>query len=195
MGHPRSVRAFGGALLWFVCTAAVDARGQMFVPTGRDTLRGLPGVEVVVEPLDTEVERAGLTRAAIQSDVERKLRERGVRVYSTQTENPSPAKPYLYVHVNALKLADTGGFAIAIQVHLRQTVRSVVTPSSVVNAMTWDTHNVVFVTASQLRHVRDEIASYVDMFARDWLATHLDGGGHLAPPRPTLPQTETGAQP
>ena len=55
---------------------APDASAQMFVATGRDTLRGLPGVEVAVEPLDRDLERDGLTPAAIHSDVERRFRVR-----------------------------------------------------------------------------------------------------------------------
>jgi uncharacterized lipoprotein YmbA len=39
------------------CASAPSA--QMFVTTGRDTLRSLPGVEVVVDPVQSELERAG----------------------------------------------------------------------------------------------------------------------------------------
>ncbi|MGE3843958.1 MAG: hypothetical protein AB7I50_20485 [Vicinamibacterales bacterium] len=166
-GHPFAV-----ALLLTVVLGAMTTAAQMSVPTGRDTLRGLPGVEVLVEPLDTAVQRAGLSQSAIQSDVEARLRSKGITVFATQADNPSPAKAYLYVHVNAIALPENGGFAVAVQLQVRQTLRSLVTNSIVVNAMTWDAHNVVVAPASALPEIRTEILSYVDLFVRDWLATH-----------------------
>jgi hypothetical protein len=144
----------------------------MFVPTGRDTLRGLPGLEVLVEGLEVGVERDGLTRTAIQTDVIQRLRANGIVVYASQAENPSSAKPYLYVHVLALKISPQVGYAVAIQVHLRQTLRSLVTESNIVNAMTWDMHNVVAVPTESLQLVLAEIQECVDQFIRDWRAVH-----------------------
>src|SRR5262245_51025348 len=99
---------------------AGNASAPTSMPTGRKTVCGLPGVEIQVEALQPELERAGITRAAIVSDVERRLRARGIPVYASQGANPSPAKPYLYVHLNALLLPRGDGFAVAVQVQLRQ---------------------------------------------------------------------------
>jgi hypothetical protein len=158
--------------LLLVAAGGTGAHGQMFVSTGRDTLRGLPGVEVIVEALQPEVERQGLTAAAIRADVERRLRDGGIAVYTSQTANPSPAKAYLYVHLNALTLPQNAGYAIAVQVHLRQTLRSLVSSSNVVNAMTWDMQNVVGVPAPGLQSVRAEVLTFVDQFVEDWAAVH-----------------------
>ena len=152
--------------------AATDIHGQMFVPTGRDTLRGLPGIEIEVDSLAPEAERDGLTRTAIHADVERQLRAAGITIYASQQENQSPAKAYLYVHVNALKISRQAGYVVAVQVHLRQTVRSLASESNIVNAMTWDTHNVLSVQTSSLQRVRTEIRDYVDQFVQDWRAVH-----------------------
>ena len=155
-----------------VVMASSTASAQMFVPTGRDTLRGLPGIEVVVEALQPEMEQKGITRTAIAADVAGRLRAGGIEVYGSQGENPSPAKAYLYVHVNALELPRQEAYAVAIQVQLRQTVRSVVSESQIVNAMTWDAHNVLSVPTSGLQALRTEIQSYVDLFVSDWMAVH-----------------------
>jgi hypothetical protein len=151
---------------------ATDAAGQMFMPTGRNTLRGLPGVEVVVESLEPEIERAGLTAVAIRADVVGVLQAGGVRVYASQHENPSPAKPYLYVLVNALTLPRRGGHAVGVQVHLRQSLVSAVTSSNIVNAMTWDAHTVLVARPGGLRLVRVEIQMFVKQFVADWAAVH-----------------------
>jgi len=151
---------------------APNASAQMFVATGRDTLRSLPGVEVVVEPLERDLERDGLTPVAIHSDVEQRLRAGGIIVYTSQTENPSEAKAYLYVHVNSLNVPGQDFYVIGVQVQLRQTLRSLVTASNIVDAMTWDAHDVLAVPIGQVTSVRESIQRYVDMFVRDWMAVH-----------------------
>jgi hypothetical protein len=166
------IAAVFSAVLLLLAAVAADASGQMFVSTGRDTLRGLPGVEVIVEALQPELERSGLTGAAIRADVERRLRDGGISVYASQTANPSLAKAYLYVHINALVLPRDAGYAVAAQVHLRQTLRSPVTGLNIVNAMTWDAQNVLGVSASALQTIRAEVLTFVDQFVQDWAAVH-----------------------
>ena len=163
----------GGALAVAALFALTptETAAQQFVSNGRDTLRGLIGVEVLVEPLQPEVERNGLTAASIRSDVEQQLRAGGITIYPSQVANTSPAKPYLYVHLNAVAL-QTGMLAIGVQLQLRQTLRSPVTGSNVVNAMTWDQENVVAVEGTSLDAVRMELRDYVGTFVRDWVAVH-----------------------
>ena len=170
MTAQRSV-GFGG-MAFLVVFLGTDARAQQFVSTGRDTLRGLPGVEVLVEPLAPELEQAGLTAAALHANVEGQLRASGIPIYASQTENPSPAKAYLYVHVSGLSLPREG-YALAVQVHLRQTLRSLVTGSAIVNAMTWDQQMVMVVLpGDSMQGVHREVQSLVDRFVEDWRAVH-----------------------
>ena len=61
---------------------------------------------------------------------------------------------------------------MGVQLHLRQTMRSPVTSSNVVNAMTWDQHTVVFVPPSRLKEVRTVVQSQVERFVEDWQAVH-----------------------
>ena len=171
MPHPLTTTRIVATFV-LVLGATSNASGQMFVATGRDTLRGLTGVEVLVEAPEQDVERDGLGRVAIQADVERWLRARGITVYASQNANPSDAKAYLYVHVNSLKLARQDLYVIAVQVQLRQTLRSLVTSSNIVDAMTWDAHDVVAVPIGKVEGVRESIHEYVDQFIRDWIAVH-----------------------
>jgi hypothetical protein len=149
-----------------------SAFAQMFITTGRDTLRGLPGVEVAVEQLEPELERDGLTGAAVRAEVVQRLRAAGVAVYASQNENPSEAKPYLYVDVNGVRLGGQNLYAIAVQVQVRQTLRSPVTSSNIVDAMTWDARTVLVVPANGLGSVRSTIGEYVDHFIEDWKTVH-----------------------
>jgi hypothetical protein len=156
--------------LLIVLLSAADASAQLFVTTGRDTLRGLPGVEVAVEAAP-ELSHAELTTTALRTAVEQRLRAGGITVYATQAANPSDAKAYVYVHLNALPLPGKL-HAVAIQVHLRQTVRSAVTSSNIVNAMTWDQHTVAAATAADGAQLRDLVLKMIDHFVADWRAVH-----------------------
>lgn len=148
------------------------AHAQQFVSTGRDTLRGLPGVEVIVEPIAPELAQAGVTTAAVRANVDRQLRAGGITVYASQVQNASPAKPYLYVHVSGLPVVRQG-FSLVVRVEVRQTLRSSVTSSNIVNAMTWDQQAVLFaLPGSGLQGVQAEIQSLVATFIQDWRAVH-----------------------
>jgi hypothetical protein len=145
---------------------------QQFVTTGRDTLRGLDGIEVIVEALPPELVEAGLTTETVRTDIVDRLEAARITVYGTQDENPSPAKPYLYLLVQALALPGDAGHAASIHLDVRQTLQSPVTGSRVVNALTWDAHTLLAVPSGQLGLLRDEIQAHVDVFIRDWQAVH-----------------------
>ena len=140
------------------------------MPTGRETLRGLPGVEVIVEDVPEELSRAGMTQAAVTATVTEQLRAAGITLYSSQRQNPSPAQPYLYIHLNAVSTG-AGTVAVAVQVHVRQTLASLTSTSRVVNAMTWDAHDIV-VAPSTLTGVPGVVADLVARFVADWKAVH-----------------------
>ncbi|HET9269487.1 MAG TPA: hypothetical protein VFO31_15035 [Vicinamibacterales bacterium] len=145
--------------------------GQLFVPTGGHTLRSLPGVEVIIETIPVPLQRAGLTQAAVKADLERWLGAGGVTVYQSQPANPSAAKAYLDLRTTVLALRD-GSYAVAVQMHVRQTVRSLATESSIVNAATWETGRLVNVAQSDLPRVRDEIRAMAEEFVAEWKGAH-----------------------
>jgi hypothetical protein len=157
--------------LLLVLFCAGSASAQLFVPTGRDTLRGLPGVEVMVEDVPPELRQAELATAALRGMVEQRLRAGGIEVYATQAANPSTAKAYVYVQLTALALPGSLR-AASIQVHLRQTVRSTVTESNIVDAMTWDTHTIAAVMPGEGAQLRDLVLEMVGRFVDDWRAVH-----------------------
>ena len=165
----RVIQISSLCLIAVLCAA--DTRGQMFVPNGKDTLRKLPGLEVLVEPLEPDLERSGINARTIGADVIGQLRASGITVYPNQVQNPSPAKAYLYLQVSGLPL-EGRGYAIAVQTHLRQSVRSLATESTIVNAMTWD-RAIVFVAppVGAAAAVRQEVQRLVEAFVRDWTAT------------------------
>lgn len=145
---------------------------QPFMPTGRATLRGLPGIEVAVEPLPESLEGQGVSTERLHGLVVERLRAGGITVYASQRENPSPAQPYLYVHLNALGVPGQQAQAVAIQVQVRQTVRLATGEARIVDAMTWDSHDVVLARAEALAALEAEVLAHVDRFIDDWRAVH-----------------------
>jgi len=74
------------------CTSATDSQFT-YITDQKDTLKGLHGVEVVVENPGPEVEKHGLTRQQIQTDVELKLRLAGIKVFSEKERLLSAGMP------------------------------------------------------------------------------------------------------
>jgi hypothetical protein len=104
----------------------------------RKSLSALPGVHVVVEELDQDLERRGLTRAAIQTDVEQRLRSAGVRVLTYADMLAVPGRPTLYVNASVVNGSEP--WEIAVVVELQQTIRLDRDPKTVVPAAaTWST--------------------------------------------------------
>jgi hypothetical protein len=165
----NAVRIVASVLLVLLCAGQSSA--QMFVTTGRDTLRGLPGVELLLEPTPPELRHEELAVPALQSVIEKQLRDGGITLYASQSANPSKAKPYLYVQLTALTVTESWQ-AVSIQVHLRQTVRSSVTDSNIVNAMTWDAHTVAAVRPREGAQIRDLVLEMVGRFVDDWRAAN-----------------------
>lgn len=172
MALPRPAVIHRLAAVVLLSLPATGMAAQMAVPTGRETLRGLSGVEVIVEPLQAELESAGLTTGALQAAVSARLADAGVPVFASQAENPSPAQAYLYVHVNALPLPEAGLQAVALALQVRQAVDSLVGPARIVDAVTWDAHNVLALPAGDPGGLFSELETYVDRFIDDWRAVH-----------------------
>ena len=79
------------------------------------TLKGLRGVTVFVEGLTPEAEREGLTKLALQTDIELKLRQAGIRVLTT-TEWDAAA---LFVKVNLVRVrTQLGLYAVSFSVQV-----------------------------------------------------------------------------
>jgi hypothetical protein len=159
-------------LLLPIAAGAAEARGQMFITNGAGTLRGLPGVEVVIDALQPELTDGGLTSGLIKSDIENRLQKAGITIFQSQAANPSAAKPYLHLAVNAVALPSGTDYVLGVQLQLRQMLRSPVTDSQIVNATTWDLQNVYVVSTAELPAMRAEIVTFVEEFVEDWTSVH-----------------------
>ena len=85
-------------LLAFVVSVflATPVQGQVEVVDETGTLRGLEGVEVLVESMDIEADWHGFSTVSIRNDVEQQLKAADIPVLTSDTGRP---QPWLYVNI------------------------------------------------------------------------------------------------
>lgn len=144
----------------------------------RATLKGLTGVNVLVEKLHADVEREGLAQSTLRTDVELKLRQAGIRVLTEKEMLATPTRgaPYLYLTVGATKGTGTlaGVYSLYIRLELRQSVILERNPSiTSVGVTTWDsTAHLGIVPVHSLSAVRGIVRDAVDEFINAYLAAN-----------------------
>jgi hypothetical protein len=152
-----------------VLLVAASAATAVDDELSRRSLKGLKGVEVVVESLKAEAERDGLDETSIQTDVELKLRLAGIAVLTKEERLAAPGTPFLYINVNT----QSGSlYAYSISVQLEQDVRLDRDPSTRISATTWSVTSVGTVGRNNLRDVRDSIKDIVDIFINAYLSVN-----------------------
>ncbi len=136
----------------------------------RASLKGLKGVYVLIEPLQADVERGGLNKTSIQTDVELKLRQAGITVLTEAEMLAALGHPTLYINVNT----HSGPmYAFSIRVELCQDVRLDRDPSlQLSDATTWSVGAVGTVGRNNFRDIRDHIKDSVDEFINAYLSVN-----------------------
>jgi hypothetical protein len=155
------------ALMWAAGFAAGTQDDNEFT---RKTLVGLRGVFVLVEELKPAVERAGVTRVAIQTDAELKLRLAGIRVLSQEESFRSPGAPVLYIETNVLTGREP--WVYNVEVELQQTA-TLSLNNVVTSATTWGAGmGTGSVGSNDISVMRDRIKDQVDMFINAYLSAN-----------------------
>jgi hypothetical protein len=139
----------------------------------RESLRGLPGVEVVVDDIKTDAQVDGLSQESIRAAVELILRSKGIRVLAQSERSEMPFKPSLYVSIGTDKQT-SGHYSFSVRVELYQSVALVHRSQHIMPAPTWFTPGKLRTVAQQ--NVRlwiiNSIEPLVKEFANDFLAVN-----------------------
>jgi hypothetical protein len=146
----------------------------------RATLRGLQGVDVIVENLTPEVERAGLTARQLQTDVELRLRKAGIPVLTSAERVKVPGKPVLYIYLHVVPRPDERLTAYSITVELYQMV-SLETDAFTTTVSTWGVGSTGSIGSTRLATLRDDVRDYTDRFINAYLSVHTRPAGSPAP--------------
>jgi hypothetical protein len=128
----------------------------------RASLTGLTTISVVVEALAPIAEKNGLTTAALQTDVERRLRQAGISL-------TPDADAYLYVHVTVADPGPSLPLPYVVDVSLMQEVtlpRGLKTRTPL-QCPTWSLNRLGMSSADRVRTpVTDRVDEFVDQFIR-----------------------------
>ena len=136
----------------------------------RDTLRGLPGVWVVVEQLPSALERTGLTQGHVHQEAEDKLRKAGVKILTQEECWQTPGMPWLYLTIALFKANETT-YAVTIAATLNQEVTLTRNPQIKTFGVTWDAGvQVGAVDTESLPTIRQKVGGLVDKFVADYQA-------------------------
>ncbi len=148
--------------------------GKSLPLSSMESLKGLKGVEVLIEELNPDLENLSLTMIQIQIDVESKLRKAGVPVLSKEeNEKIQPLrKPYLYLRINSCKLSsrrESIAFNIGIALNQQITLRGVFDSKKCFFAPTWYTNVVGSAGRKNVQEILDAVQDLTDKFISAYL--------------------------
>jgi len=136
----------------------------------RESLRGLQGVEVIVEEIKSDAQVDGLSQESIRAAVELILRSKGIRVLTQSERSETASKPYLYVSVGTDKQA-SGQYSFSVRVELHQAVSLVQRPQQVTSAPTWFTPGKLRTVPGQ--NIRLWIINAIEPLIREFVSDFL----------------------
>jgi hypothetical protein len=136
----------------------------------RQTLKGITGVTVVVEDLQPNLlkyekftKNFTLNKAQIQSDVEQRLKNAGIRILSADEFKQTPGCPMLYVNINTHE-NEKYWFAYDIRVELRQVVFLEANPQIRSLTGTWTMNITGVANIGNLDLIRKDVGALTDRF-------------------------------
>ena len=147
-------------------------QGQVEVVDETGTLRGLEGVEVLVESMDIEADWHGFSTVSIRDDVERQLKAADIPVLTSNTGRP---QPWLYVNVQMRAGGDRRKsiLAVSMSLQLKQAVTLARNPNLLGLATTWSTSDGVNILQEEnLEQIRNRLQQLVDRFVDAYITAN-----------------------
>jgi hypothetical protein len=144
-----------------------------YYPDQKESLRGLKGIGLLVEPLNPELEKTGIFRDQLKQGIELKLRQEGIRVLNQEERLKEPGKPYLYVNLNAYSWREEVIYGYSLKVDLNQLVLLDRDKNIGCFATTWYSGSAGIIGANKLKNfIRTELDTTIDNFVNDYLAAN-----------------------
>jgi len=141
----------------------------------RATLVGIPGLRVIVEEVQPNVQKYaakfGLSGAQISRDVEQKLREIGIRVVEGNDWLAIPGRPALYVNINTHE-TEKYWYAYDIRLELRQLATLEANPQVKTLAGTWSLSITGLANIGNLNMIRQDAGVLVGRFVQAYRAVN-----------------------
>jgi hypothetical protein len=129
------------------------------------SLYGLEEVGIVVDSLHPDVERRGVSRAKIQSDLAQKLRQAGIRILTGEQWKELPGSPFLYLYIGVEPLDSFPVYSVTVRLQLRQ--QSCLSRNLIIcgSAVTWENVGAIrMMSVAHLASIPEEVGTLVDRF-------------------------------
>jgi hypothetical protein len=141
-------------------------------PLAQETLRGLPGVRLIVEKINAEVERDGLTTDFVRTTAETRLRAAGIRLLSKDEVAMTQGLPTIQILVQTARSDSL--YAYCIEVSVWQEMVPIHRQTSLpVWVRSWVTENVVGIKSHKNIHVlKTTVEDLVDSFIHAYVAVN-----------------------
>jgi len=171
---------------------------QAGVVATQQSLQGLVGIRVVVKKHNLDTAKYGLTFDELQTEIESRLRSRGVQVVAREEYSGASRTGILHIDVLPLIAEATGFCAVSINVALVQNV--ILTgqdTTRLCQATTWERRTVALCDTESLKEIPKTVVGFVDQFVKDYIAANstlrqpANGGSGVEPwspagePQPT----------
>ena len=151
------------------CLLNIIAKSPILKEGDYNVLKGIRDMKVVVLPLRPEIEKRGLTRQMLQTDVELQLRKYGIKV----NEFNAPGVTYLYILMPARTYPLYDGFVnYGIIVQFRDLVVLDRFPAKLAPATVWQRAAIGIIGLSKIQQIREQLKDQVNMFINDYLAAN-----------------------
>ena len=157
------------ALLALVSLITVGAAAAADGDVQREALKGLKGVQVLVEGISPELSAANLEPSMVQGDVELKLRQAGIKVLTKTAASTTPGRPTLRILADLRR--PQGDYLYDVKVELQQQAD----PKSAAGGIrTWSSRGATGTsgTAMLTTMVRDAVNEQMDEFIKAYLSVN-----------------------
>jgi hypothetical protein len=172
----------GSISLLFASTSG--RTGQPAAIPERDSLRGVVGVEVRVEPIAIEIEELGLPTDKLQNEVQQRLQEAGINLFTERERLASSTGGLLNIHVDALH-DRIGRFFYTIDLSFMRPVRLKGLDHPDASAVTWmNLGEVGSIADDNVTYLQEQVLRKVDHFIKDYRAANPTrrGSNHRTKP-------------
>jgi len=141
----------------------------------RESLMGLDGVALIIGKMRHVEKFCGLTEMKLQTDVELRLRQSGIKILEGKDWGKTPGKPHLLIWVTTLvpQVISNDSVAVDINVELHEDAVLLRNPKIYIPAVTWRRNWLGIITIDGFEdHIRGFIKDSVDQFCNDYLAAN-----------------------
>jgi hypothetical protein len=139
----------------------------------QQSLTEIKALYVFVQGLTEDAEKAGLTKEKIQSYIEERLKQEGIRIVSEEEGARLAGKVVFYVNINAHKRTRTPAYVYHVDLGILQEVSLLRAPEIRTMGITWNKGRLGHCPSTALvNSVQETVGFLMDRFSEDYRAAN-----------------------